>query len=303
MIGAGVAIMLSLLLKNRKRAFTIGFLTIAGAIGIFLFANYATHGGFFMHLIEYNRLPMNPWRGFLIARGFILQGPILLSFGFFAFLMLKGEWKEFECIYTSVAFAIMLCTIGYFGSSVNYFLELCAALAIVSGTLFSRIEKIGGGFKPLMYGLLIAALMHNIFIELPNLKHEYFDGGAADRNVKEIYSAATWMQNEFPPDRLILYEDIQLPLLIGRDIDFYSLNDFNIRYLAGLYKSDYLEESIRKKRWNAIVILGDYDRPTLKPISYYPWLSAQQLKAMEEEYRPVRSFKSNQKLFSLFVPK
>lgn len=303
MIGAGAALCLSLLPKARNRALLIGFITAAGCAGFFIAANYATRGGFYMHLVQYNLLPSNAARGFWIAKGILMKGPILLGFAFFAFLSFKGGWKDFECVYAAVALAIALCTISYAGSSINYYLELNAALALASGAFISRAGKAGGSLKAITYALLIAALSHNIFTQLHILKNEYLDGGAAKEAARQTYAAAAWIEKNIPPGAPVYYEDIQLPILMDRDIFFFSSEGFNYRLFTGLFKRDYLLDSIREKRWKAMALTGDYDRPSLKPIPYYPWLTAEQLKAIERNYRPELSFKRDQKMYSLFVLK
>lgn len=119
--------------NDRKRAWRlVGALGIIG-IGAALALDVATDGGFLFHVVRANvhefTLPrlVNFWGGFIETTGIGLSvGLVFLSFpSSFRAWPLLGPFL--------VGAALASLTVGKAGSSINYFLELNAALALASG--------------------------------------------------------------------------------------------------------------------------------------------------------------------------
>ncbi|MFA6049568.1 MAG: hypothetical protein WC792_06515 [Candidatus Micrarchaeia archaeon] len=224
---------------------------------------------------------------------------LILPLGLLLYFTIEERKLDFEAIFAAAALFLALLTLGYWGSSTNYFLPLCAALALSFGACHAKMRERQRA-RPVFLCLLLVALAQN-FTHYP--RNAYFFRERERESKRAAEAAARGIERRLAPDAPVLYEDIQIPLLLNRRIDFYSTQDFNTRFKQGLYGRDYLLESIQGKRWKAVVLTGDYDDPTKKPMPAIPWLTMNQLKAVKQNYRPVPSFKEKQKLFTLFIRK
>lgn len=293
------ALFILLFFQNRKRAFTLFAACAAACGGVFLLVNLITHGGFFLHIVRFNSIALDPGRIVLLGGVFIADFLLILPFGFLLYRAIAEREFEFESGFVSAALFVALMTLGYWGSSTNYFLPLCAALALFYGAFHAKMRERPKA-QPIVLCLLFAALAQNLTHSLP-YAYSYLKQGDGQRN--EIQIAVREMQQRAAPDAPVLYEDIQIPLLLNRRIDFYSTQDFNTRFKQGLYDRDYLLESIQNKRWEAIVLTGNYEDPARKPMPAIPWLTMKQLRAVKQNYRPVPAFNKKQQLFALYIRK
>ncbi len=123
-------------------------LKLAGMVGgaglaLFVILNLATGGGFFFNVVTANVNPFNIETVERYAREVLHLAPILLIFAIFLIFVIpprdRGKLSQatgWPLVMPYLAGAILsAATIGKIGSNVNYLLELCAALALVAGTV------------------------------------------------------------------------------------------------------------------------------------------------------------------------
>jgi len=125
---------------------------MVGGIGLILFVilNLATGGGFFFNIITAN---VNPFNGETVMR-YVRELrdliPILLIFCGVLLLVIPARARRklsgaegWPMVIPYLAGALLSAlTIGKIGSNVNYLLELCAALALVAGTVLTWSGKV-----------------------------------------------------------------------------------------------------------------------------------------------------------------
>ncbi|MBN2394026.1 MAG: glycosyltransferase family 39 protein [Anaerolineae bacterium] len=120
---------------------------MVGAIGLSLFAilNLATGGGFFFNIVTANVNPFNVDTVTRYVREMRGLAPILLIFCAVLIFAIParargklGRADGWPMVIPYLAGALLSAgTIGKIGSNVNYLLELCAALALVAGTVLT----------------------------------------------------------------------------------------------------------------------------------------------------------------------
>ncbi len=119
---------------------------VAGAgLALFVILNLATGGGFFFNVITANVNPFNFDTVERYAQELLELAPILLVFcGVLVGVIVLRKWARLSAVtgwplvvpYLAGAL-LSAVTIGKIGSNVNYLLELCAALALIAGTLLA----------------------------------------------------------------------------------------------------------------------------------------------------------------------
>jgi len=123
-------------------------LALAGMVGggglvLFVILNLATGGGFFFNVVTANVNPFNPETVTRYAREMRGLTPVLLFFCAVLIFVIPARARRKLSGAVGWAMAVpylagallSATTIGKIGSNVNYLLELCAALALVAGTV------------------------------------------------------------------------------------------------------------------------------------------------------------------------
>jgi len=149
---------------------------MVGAVGLTLFVilNMATSGGFFFNVITANVNPFNFATVERYAKEMLDLAPILLVFcGALVVVLSIRRWARLSAVtgwpmvvpYLAGALLSAL-TIGKIGSNVNYLLELCAALALVAGTLLAWSGEIWRGETELPRPAWVPPLVRSIVLAL-----------------------------------------------------------------------------------------------------------------------------------------
>jgi len=136
--------------QGRRAAFTLA--GIVGGVGLILFVilNLATDGGFFFNIITANVNPFNIETVERYARELLELAPLLLFFCGVLVIAIpphaRGKLNGavgWSMVVPYLAGALVSAiTSGKIGSNVNYLLELCAALALVGGTVVAWSGKV-----------------------------------------------------------------------------------------------------------------------------------------------------------------
>ncbi|MGC9395185.1 MAG: ArnT family glycosyltransferase [Anaerolineae bacterium] len=133
-----------------RAAFALVGIVGAAGLALFVILNLATGGGFFFNIVTANVNPFNVDTVTRYARELRGLAPILLAFcAVLAFLIPArtrgklGGANGWPMVIPYLAGALLSAgTIGKIGSNVNYLLELCAALALVAGTVLAWSGKV-----------------------------------------------------------------------------------------------------------------------------------------------------------------
>jgi hypothetical protein len=126
--------------KDKKQAIRLFLFYALGGIAIFGLLYWLTEGGFFFHIITANVNPFDWQRVIHFARE-ILRLMSWLIMIFLAFLTIGWRFFKSYIFLTPYILAAILAalTIGKIGSNVNYLVEVCAGLAILSGIVYGRL--------------------------------------------------------------------------------------------------------------------------------------------------------------------
>lgn len=180
-LAAPLAIFVWLLTINWRQA--IKFAAVVGglSLGIFVFLNAITHGGFFFNIVTANinefsmdRLTWN-LRRYRDAVPFLLVlGGIIILFGHRRF----HAWPLLTMYL--IGSSITTLTIGKIGSNVNYFLELSAALCLVAGAVIAMCRQYRWMRAVIAVGLALQVghlmrLTLDDFSEILQVRIELFD--------------------------------------------------------------------------------------------------------------------------------
>ncbi len=136
--------------RGWRAAFALAGMVGAAGLGLFVILNLSTGGGFFFNIITANVNPFNVDTVVRYARELFRVAPIFLLFcGVLVFVIPArarrklGSAAGWPMVIPYLAGALLSAgTIGKIGSNVNYLLELCAALALIAGTVLAWSGKV-----------------------------------------------------------------------------------------------------------------------------------------------------------------
>lgn len=241
-----------LLFKDWKRAFYLAGITlvlVAVLFGIFMLT---TNGGFWQHIGIANQ---NLFRWETVeyyfkdelGDNFLILSLISLVFLFTTWLVID-EWK----LIAPFLFGAILSgiTVGKIGSSVNYLLELCAAMAMSAGVFYSWLrqqdiqqpawlqEKTVQGFVVALFGLLVFFQMRTMLeIDLVQ-KSEHIKYRRA--SIEELDEIAARVASV--PGRVLLTEQMNLLPQNGKSIYLQPFEMTQLYYDGTWKQRDFLKE-------------------------------------------------------------
>ncbi|MFN2282781.1 MAG: hypothetical protein ACK2UQ_00040 [Anaerolineae bacterium] len=136
--------------RGWRAAFALAGMVGAVGLALFLILNLATGGGFFFNIVTANVNPFNVDTVTRYAREIRGLAPILLACCAVLIFVIPARARSklrkaegWPMVIPYLAGALLSAgTIGKIGSNVNYLLELCAALALVAGTVLSWSGKV-----------------------------------------------------------------------------------------------------------------------------------------------------------------
>ncbi|HOU13242.1 MAG TPA: glycosyltransferase family 39 protein [Anaerolineae bacterium] len=244
---------------------------MVGAVGLTLFVilNMATSGGFFFNVITANVNPFNFATVERYAKEMLDLAPILLVFcGALVVVLSIRRWARLSAVtgwpmvvpYLAGALLSAL-TIGKIGSNVNYLLELCAALALVAGTLLAWSGEIWRGETELPRPAWVPPLVRSIVLALLAVQ-----GGMLMRFTLQHPVQDFKYRNSFQTSLHELRELVAQttgPILADEYMGMLTLNDaplyiqpFEVTQLAnaGLWDQTPLLDDIRAEKFALILI-------------------------------------------------
>lgn len=136
--------------RSWRAAFALAGMIGAVGLTLFVILNQATGGGFFFNIVTANLNPFNIETVMRYARKLRGLVPILLLFGVALLVFIPPRARHklsgaagWSMVVPYLAGALLSAlTIGKIGSNYNYLLELCAALALVAGTVLTWSGKV-----------------------------------------------------------------------------------------------------------------------------------------------------------------
>ena len=166
---APVAVVIWLIIKDKKRGFKFILLSIISYGIIFFILNHLTKGEFFRHNFLYN---LNTFIFVQAMKHYVwfLQNHSILFFFSVIFIidsLIKRELSVFSVYF--IVSAIAAFSVGKIGANTNYFFELIAISCVLTGLC---IEKLKGYNQKKMNNLLIYTLLFIqllLFIHIPLL--------------------------------------------------------------------------------------------------------------------------------------
>jgi len=136
--------------RGWRAAFALAAMVGGAGLALFVILNLATGGGFFFNVVTANVNPFNVDTVMRYARELRGLAPILLLFCAVLIVVIpartRGKLSHAEGWPMAVPYLagalLSAGTIGKIGSNFNYLLELCAALALVAGTVLAWSGKV-----------------------------------------------------------------------------------------------------------------------------------------------------------------
>ena len=274
---------------RRRRAFTLAAFVGGVSLGLFLFLNLLTAGGFFFHIVTAN---VNEYRieqlwqqlGRLAA-----TIPVLIVLALVAIVMVwrKRPFGWSLVIPYLIGGFLSTLTIGKIGSNVNYFLELTAAFSLLAGMMIIWLRP-----YPRRRVLLLLALSWQVSLLIQdalNRPVQLMSFRARDElALREINEIIT--RTEGP-----VLADEQMGLLALQERPLH-IQPFEVSQLAeaGIWDQSSVLTSIRNQEFPLILV---YYPPFSNETHIERW-TPEMLAAIEEQYRPSQTLAGN----VLYVP-
>lgn len=280
--------------RGWRAAFALAGMVGAAGLALFVILNLATGGGFFFNVVTANVNPFNTETVMRYVRELLGLVPILLIFCAMLVFVIPARARRklsgaegWPMVVPYLAGALLSAgTIGKIGSNVNYLLELCAALALVAGTVLAWSGKVWRGeaespgpawVSPLARGIVlillavqVAMLMRfTLLSPVQDFKYRYFLQPGLEE-LRELVAGTT--------GPVLADEYMGMLTLDGEPL---YIQPFEVTQLAnaGLWDQTPLLDAIRAEDFPLILIhlFGGY------PVYQERWTPAM-LTAIQEHY-------------------
>ena len=237
------------------RSFQLFIIVCILTLLIFILLNGYTEGGFFYHIVTATKTSYDIDRLKWNFERFFNETDIILFIGGLSIFILP-KWNRIWCLSIPYLIGAVLsaAAIGKIGSNVNYFVELCAALAISTGLIIAWIEdRIRlQAVKGLLVVLLSIGIMNMVSVTL----HEYTsDLKERIEYADDLRKLETLVADA--PGTVLADEYMGMITLQGR---YLYLQPFSFAQLSkdGLWDQNLLLKRIKNREFSFIII---YDKP------------------------------------------
>lgn len=242
---------------DRKRALVLAGWTAGLLLASFLLLSLLSKGGFYFHIVDANINTFYWSRAEAFFREFLSHTSGLAAAGILFLLtgpwLWKGKsariwWLAAPFLIGSIASSL---TVGKSGSNVNYFLELCAAFALMAGACIARLNR-----TPWVRAVLILLLATQLWtMEWWGRKNYYHRISEPMRRAGEIAALHRIVQEANGP--VLADEHMGLIPLSGKTI-YYQPFEMKQLQESGLWNPTFFLESIRGGKFPVILI---YEAP------------------------------------------
>ncbi|MCI0397720.1 MAG: glycosyltransferase family 39 protein [Chloroflexi bacterium] len=260
---------------DRRRALELAALTSGLALILFLALNILTRGGFFFHIVTANVNEFGLERLAWNLRQLLKATPILLVMAGAFLVLAPGRWPAWSLLvpYLIGSFLSAL-TIGKIGSNVNYFLELSAALSLVTGAFVAWSRR---------YTWLRAVILVLLALQTGRLMEttleNHVDSSLATRLGRE--GAIGDLDRLVARTEGTVLADEYMGLITLQDRPLY-IQPFEMTQLAraGRWDQTAFVEGIRNQEFPLVLV---YHHPTFAALHEERW-TAEMLSALERSY-------------------
>jgi hypothetical protein len=258
--------------RDRRRGSTFAVLLVTTVTLSFLVINSLTQNGFYHNIIQAN---INPYHLTILSnwlKQYLLIWPVFIV-GILAYIGLCVA-KSIRGIGTGNAFImrgwlvftfgsfLSALTVGKIGSGANYFLELIAAVSILSVVAFSRIRDCRT-FIRMPLGLLICLQLVWLIAGSVILYQATYNKTWAQL---ERYDQMAQLVIAASDDGPVLTDDYLGLVVNANQAIYYQPFEFGQLYQAGLWDPQLLAEQIRQGYFPLILIGGtSLDKPCCWP--------------------------------------
>ncbi len=297
MLACFAAIVLSLLFSNAKRGFALAALWSAAAFSVFVWLNSITDGGFYFQMFGMHQAPMLLDRAYALLKMILSDGMFPVFTAIALLPSVSRRRFSFEQAFVLASWISASAALSYYGSSVNYMFETCAALSLCAGCAVAGFRE-NKEAKAIVLVLAVAALSQSVFINLRDLKNIAL---IAPRiaHVRAVNTAADELKSRYASDSLILYDTMELALDLDWDV---RMNYVKYSEIGGV-DDRVLTKMINEKKWDAIVMSYDLEKAADTHQVAFPKFTVEQLEAVDANYVADPDFKRQQNSFTLFVPR
>ncbi len=298
MLACFAALVLSLLFSNAKRAVALAAAWSALSLSVFVWLNTITDGGFYFQMFGMHQAPMLLDRAYALLK-MILSDGMFPVFTAIALLPMASRRRfGFETVFIVVSWISATAALSYYGSSVNYMFETCAAISIGAGCAFAGFRE-NKEAKAVILVIALAALSQSVFVNLRETTNIAFIDAKRIEHVHAVKTAAEELKSRYSPESMLLYDTMELALDLDWDV---RMNYVEYSAIGGV-DDDILMRMIRNKQWDAVVMSYNLEKAVDTFPVTFPKFSREQLEAIDDNYVVDRDFKRNQKSFTLFVPR
>ncbi len=264
-----LAVSIWLFFKDKKLSVKYfgSFALICGVI--FLFVNYITNGQFWLHLVEYQKVP---WRiGLIIGSNyyFLLYFSVLVVIGLtyvINSLMREDGPPSLFSLYFLITGFMTAILVGHVGSAVYYYIEFVAIACILVG--FSSVELFGlrdelfklgnqeelDHKKILLCTLLIVQLL--IFVNVPyvsvgeTLRYPFYGYTPRHDDLVKGQIVSSYISNS---PGMVLIEEQGFAVINDKEI-YFDFMQLNLLQRTGTFDSSQMQKDIENQKFSMIVL-------------------------------------------------
>jgi hypothetical protein len=240
----------------------------------------ASGGHFLLNVVAGNANPWNLWQAVVyewnFARVHLLLGAAALG----GLWLLRRARPSVYVVYLAAA-ALTSLTAGKWGAGESYFLEMLAALAVVSAPCLAALLRAPGtsGRISLALGLVAQVLLyaHGPALSIPGLSDIGFQAGAlgAEPGAADVAAGNEIVERYVLKwDGPILAEEPGFVLAAGKPVIGNATHLRNL-HEAGVWQADALTRDVQAKRFDFVILNAHlYPRPVLEAIGRHYYLYA-----------------------------
>ena len=247
-LAAPLAAFIWLWARQREQAWQLAGTVGGGALGLFLILNVVTQGGFYFNIITANVNTLDFEWLLTNLRRLGNTFPLLILIGgvfIVRFLVLSHSYRSFAVYLVGATLSGL--TIAKIGSNVNYFLEFCAALSLITGiAVFWLREHIR------LHSVLVILLVLQVGWMMRTTSKEYLGmTRISPETLEEIQKLESIVTTSSGP--ILADEYMGLMTLQG---EFLYIQPFEVTQLAkaGLWDQTQFLQDIKDRKFPAVFL-------------------------------------------------
>lgn len=287
MVAVPAAIVLSLFLRDRKKALLFSLAVAGGGGALVLALNAALHGRLLQNTVQANMNPLSAWKLMAQLEYVGMLSGCLLIIVILSLRRLCSGRSLALCIYAACAAMVFLVTSGKVGSDTNYQLEMTVALALCAAVGLHRLDFLPlyfAGSKRWITLLLLPLAIHvvNGYRTLPNLLISRVAGEQLAR--AQLEELRPYVQ---PAGGLVFSSDYSSMVRLRQRLDVEPLI-YGLLVRAGAVDPEPIRQDLIRGAFSAVILKEDVSEPPQTSFLEFIILPESQRAAIRQHYRLVK---------------